>query len=186
MAASGTLFTRATAFTLLRLLLAPVLAWAIAGARPEFAALVFWLAVASDVADGWLARRDGQVTRLGGVIDHAVDAVFVSVGCWALSQQGVLPGALALLIVLAFLQYSLDSRVFAAQRLRPSPLGRWNGIAYYVIVAVPIMRDTLGLGWPGPGLLLALGWLLAASTLLSMLDRFRAFVRGRRVRDSRA
>ena len=54
-----------------------------------------------------------------------------------------------------------------------------------MIVAVPIMRDTLGLGWPGPGLLLALGWLLAASTLLSMLDRFRVFVRGQRARDSR-
>jgi phosphatidylglycerophosphate synthase len=148
--------------------------------------LVFWLAVGSDVADGWVARRYGEVTRLGGVIDHAADATFVSVGCLALAHIGVLPVALALLIVLAFLQYAADSRVVSTQRLRPSRIGRWNGIAYYVIVAVPIMRDALGLGWPTPGWVLALGWLLVAATLLSMLDRFRWFVLGRRARGSRA
>ena len=186
MSVSGTLWTGATALTLARLVLAPLLGWAIAGERPELATLVFWLAVGSDFADGWVARRYGEVTRLGGVIDHAVDATFVSVGCVALANAGVLPTALAPLIVLAFLQYAADSRAFAAQRLRPSQLGRWNGIAYYVIVAVPIMRDTLGLGWPGPGLVLTLGWLLVAATLLSMLDRFRWFVLARRARDSHA
>ena len=174
------------ALTLLRLLLAPLLGWAIAFERPELATLVFWLAVGSDVADGWVARRYGEVTRLGGVIDHAVDATFVSVGCLALAHAGVLPVALAPLIVLAFLQYAADSKIFSAQRLRPSRIGRWNGVAYYVIVAVPIMRDALGLGWPAPGLVLALGWLLVAATLLSMLDRFRWFVLGRRARGSRA
>jgi cardiolipin synthase len=186
MSAGDTLWTRATALTLLRLLLAPLLGWAIVVDRPELATVVFWLAVGSDVADGWVARRYGEVTRLGGVIDHAVDASFVSIGCLALAHVGALPVALAPLIVLAFLQYAADSKAFAAQGLRPSQLGRWNGIAYYVIVAVPIMRDTLEFGWPEPGLVMALGWLLVAATLLSMLDRFRWYVLGRRARDSRA
>jgi hypothetical protein len=50
-------------------------------------------------------------------------------------------------------------------------LGRWNGIAYYAIVAIPIVRDALGLAWPGPALVMALGWLLIGSTLVSMGDR---------------
>jgi len=186
MTASGTIWTRATALTLSRLALAPAFAWSIVAAQPEIAALVFWLAVASDFADGWVARRYGEVSRIGGVIDHAVDAAFVSLGCSALAWQGILPVALAPLIFLAFLQYAADSKVFAAQGLRPSRLGRWNGIAYYVIAAVPVMRDALGLGWPGPALVMALGWLVVASTLLSMLDRFRWFVLGRRARDSHA
>lgn len=186
MIADDKFLTRATALTLSRLCLAPVLVWAIAAQRAELATLVFWLAVATDFADGWVARRYGEVTRVGGVIDHAVDATFVSLGCAALAHVGVLPLALAPLIVLAFLQYAADSRVFAAQGLRASRLGRWNGIGYYVIVAVPIIRDALGLGWPGPRLVMTLGWLLVAATLLSMIGRFWQFILGRRARDSPA
>jgi hypothetical protein len=38
---------------------------------------------------------------------------------------------------------------------------------------VPLVRDALALGWPGPRLVLALGWLLVATTVVSMLDRLR-------------
>ena len=70
-----------------------------------------------------------------------------------------------------------DLRAFRELRsireLRPSRLGHWNGVAYYVIVAVPVMRDALGLAWPGAALVQAFGWLLVASTLVSMADRLR-------------
>jgi hypothetical protein len=62
----------------------------------------------------------------------------------------------------------------------PSRLGRWNGIAYYVIVAVPLVRDALALAWPGAELVMALGWALVASTLASMIDRLRMLTRHRR------
>ena len=182
----STLLTRATALTLLRLCLVPLLAWTIVAESWLAASLIFWLAVATDFADGCVARRYDEVTRLGGVIDHTVDALFVSVGCAALGSLGILPLALAAVIVLAFIQYAADSRIFAAQGLRASQLGRWNGIAYYVIVAVPIIRDALGWSWPGPGLVLTLGWLLVASTLLSMIGRFWQFILGQRARDSPA
>ena len=183
---AGRLSTRATALTLSRLALVPLLVWAIAGGRPLLAGAVFWLAVASDFADGWVARRYGEVTPLGGILDHAVDASLVSAACLALSWQGELPATLALLIAFAFLQYVADSRIVVWGGLRASRLGRWNGIAYYVAVGVPVTRDALGLGWPPQPWLLAVGWLLVASTLLSMLDRFRWFVLGRRARGSHA
>ena len=47
------------------------------------------------------------------------------------------------------------------------------GIAYYVIVAVPVMRDALGLSWPGAALVRAIGWLLVATTVASVIDRLR-------------
>ncbi len=169
--------TRANALTLLRLACAPLLAAAVLHERPLVAALLFGTAVATDFADGWVARRFDEATPFGGLVDHAVDAAFVTLGTAALARVGALPGLLPLLIALAFLQYALDSRVLAARGLHPSPLGRANGIAYYVIVAVPIVRDALGLGWPGHGLVLALGWLLVASSLLSMLDRGRLLLR---------
>ena len=174
------LFTRANALTVLRLLLVPIFGWAILEARPVLASAVFWLAVATDFADGWVARRFDEATPLGGAVDHAVDAAFVATGAFALACTGALPMLLAPLIVLAFLQYALDSRVLSERGLRPSALGRWNGIAYYVIVAVPIMRETLGLAWPPPGLVTALGWALVATTLLSMAERLRWLLAARR------
>lgn len=178
--------TRANALTSLRLLAAPALVWAIGTQHAGAAHALFWLAVATDLADGWAARRWGEATPLGGLVDHAVDATFVAAGATALAWRGVLPAALPPLIALAFVQYALDSRLLVARGLRGSPLGRWNGIAYYVIVAVPVVRDALDLGWPGPGLVEALGWALVATTLLSMADRARLVLAARKASRSPA
>jgi cardiolipin synthase len=177
MAARTSWLTLANALTLLRLLLVVPFVLAVrAGAALE-ASLVFALAAASDFADGPLARQRGESTAQGAFLDHAVDAVFVAAGAAALASLGTLPVWLAPLIAIAFVQYALDSRLLLASGLRGSALGRWNGIAYYVIVAVPVVRDALGLRWPGPGLVRALGWALVVSTLLSISDRLRLLAR---------
>ena len=49
--------TRANALTLARLLLAPALAAALLSGAPALAALLFFVAVGTDFADGWVARR---------------------------------------------------------------------------------------------------------------------------------
>jgi len=165
--------TRANGLTLLRLLLAPVLALAVLDGSVAVATLLFWLGVATDVADGRVARRFGEVSPYGRLIDHAADASFVTLGTAALAWAGALPVALSPLIAIAFLQYAFDSRSLGFRELRPSRLGHWNGIAYYVIVAVPIMRDSLGLGWPQAALVEACGWLLVGTTLASIASRLR-------------
>jgi phosphatidylglycerophosphate synthase len=178
--------TRANGLTLLRLLAAPVLVAAIAAGAAGLAAAVFLLAVATDLADGWVARRFGEVSPLGTLVDHAVDASFVCAGTAALAAAGALPPALPLLIALAFLQYAFDARLAGTPGPRPNALGRWNGIAYYAIVGVPIVRDALGWAWPGPGLVMTLGWALALSSVLSMGDRLRRLAAARRARGSPA
>lgn len=178
------LWTVANLLTGLRGLLVPVLVWAIQEQAWISAFLIFWLAVATDLLDGRVARRRQEVSQLGGVLDHAVDAVFVSAGLAALSAQGAVPIALAPLVVLAFLQYALDSRVLAGRFLRTSFLGRNNGIAYYVLLGTPIVEKTLGLNWPSANLVRAIGWLLVITTLVSMLDRAVTLIFNRKVPDS--
>ncbi|MBW2398950.1 MAG: CDP-alcohol phosphatidyltransferase family protein [Deltaproteobacteria bacterium] len=173
MSTRRTRFTRANALTLLRVLLAPALALAILEGEAVIATAIFWVAVATDAADGRVARRRGEVSEHGRLFDHAADAVFVSTGAAALACIGVLPYLLAPLIALAFVQYAVDARVAGAREPRASRLGHWNGIAYYVAVATPIIRDTLGFSWPGSSLVTALGWLLVASTVVSMASRLR-------------
>jgi hypothetical protein len=82
-------------------------------------------------------------------------------------------------VAAAFLQYVLDSRALAGRHLRTSVLGRANGIAYFVLVGIPVVRNALGLEWPAGYWIQALSWLLTATTLLSMGDRLLALVRTR-------
>jgi phosphatidylglycerophosphate synthase len=174
--------TWANAITALRLGFAPLLACAVTAhgrGAPQLAGLLFWAAVASDFADGRVARRRGEASSLGGLLDHATDAAFASVGLAALAARGVVPAPLPALVVLAFAQYALDSRALAGRPLRASQLGRWNGIAYFVLLGTPLTRDVIGLAWPADGLVHGLGWALVAATLISMADRARALLRAR-------
>jgi phosphatidylglycerophosphate synthase len=172
MQARGSWLTRANALTGIRLAAVPALVAAILADAAWAATAVFALAVTSDVADGIVARRFDEQSGLGRLIDHAADAIFVTAGTATLAYARVLPALLPTLIAASFLQYALDSKISKASGPRPSTLGRWNGIAYYAIVAIPIVRDALGIDWPGPALVTALGWLLIGSTLVSMGERF--------------
>lgn len=175
--ATSRVATAANLLTLSRAVAVPFLALSIVHGAGIAAFGLFVWAVATDFADGSLARSRGQASNLGGLLDHSTDAFFCSVGLAALAWVGVLPAALPFLVGAAFLQYMLDSRSIAGQPLRASFLGRWNGISYFVMVGIPVVRDALGIGWPGPPLVMAIGWALVASTIVSMFDRAWAFLR---------
>ena len=171
MGISGGWATRANALSGLRVALVPVLGWALLRDLPGLAALTFAAALITDFADGWVARRFGEVSARGGLIDHAADATFVAGGCAVLAWLGELPWLLPGLIALAFLEYAGSAWRSPVGRLRGSALGRWNGIAYYGILGTPVVRDALQLPIPGPQLLRFLGWALVVSTLFSIGQR---------------
>jgi len=168
------LATRANALTGLRLGLAPLLVWAVCTGAGVLALACFVLAVCTDLADGRVARRFGEASALGGFLDHATDALFVASGLGALAWARLVPAPLPALVLAAFAQYALDSRALAGRPLRASALGRWNGIGYFVLLGIPVVRDGLELGWPADALVRALGWALVATTCASMLDRLLA------------
>jgi phosphatidylglycerophosphate synthase len=176
------LATRANALTLLRLIAAPAMAVAVAHEAHAAALGLFVLAVASDLLDGRVARRFGEATPFGGFADHATDALFVASGLAGLAWRGVVPPVLPPLVLAAFTQYALDSRALAGRALRTSALGRANGIAYFVLLGIPVVRDGLALGWPADALAGGIGWALVATTLVSMADRAIAWQAARRRR----
>jgi phosphatidylglycerophosphate synthase len=171
------LATRANALTGVRLALAPALVWAVCVGAHALALACFVLAVGTDLADGRVARRFGEASALGGFLDHATDALFVASGLGALASLGLAPAALPALVLAAFSQYALDSRALAGRPLRASALGRFNGIAYFVLLGIPVVRDGLTLAWPADALVRALGWTLVATTCASMLNRGIALLR---------
>lgn len=164
-------FTLSNGLTSMRLIAAPFFYALIVNQSWRAACLLFWLAVASDLVDGRLARARGETSALGGLLDHASDATFVALGQLALVKAGWAPALLPPLIIVAFLQYVLDSRILAGRELRASLLGRWNGIFYFVPPGVIVTREALGLALPTDATILVFGWALVGSTLISMADR---------------
>lgn len=140
------------------------------------AATLFTLAIISDVLDGKLARAFDQASPLGGLFDHATDALYVASGTWALAQLGLVNIYLAPIIILAFTQYMLDSKALSGQPLRASWLGRNNGIGYFILVGFGIGMHVTGWMWLALPVAIA-GWLLLASSLVSMGDRALALLR---------
>src|SRR3984957_9600253 len=63
------------------------------------ALIIFWVAAATDVLDGYLARRWRQVTTIGTLLDPIADKLLVSAALISLVQVRVLPAWMAILIV---------------------------------------------------------------------------------------
>ena len=160
-----------------RLVCAPVCVWAVVTLQWRMASALFVLAVITDLLDGPVARRRGEVSSLGGLIDHATDALFCTTVLGALAFTGFVPVPLPILVAAAFLQYTADSKALAGKALRTSRIGRYNGIAYFVLAGIPILRNGLDWAWPPDALALVLGWVLVGTTLVSMLDRLRAVLK---------
>lgn len=133
------------------------------------------LAIVTDLLDGIVARRMGTASAAGQLFDHATDCIFVSCALGAAAYAGLLTPMLPVLVVLAFGQYVLDSRLLHRERaLRGSFLGRWNGIGYFlplILLAVALWGGPAGLA--GTWFLAAevLAWVLVITTLLSIADR---------------
>jgi CDP-diacylglycerol---glycerol-3-phosphate 3-phosphatidyltransferase len=164
----------ANALTALRLLLVAPFAFFMARGdiRSAIFAFIVWaIALASDFADGPVARRRGTVTAFSGTFDHTTDFLFVTSGMFAGATRGAFPWILPVLIVLAFAQYVIDSYwIHRCAKLRGSKLGRYNGILYFVPPCMePVIR--LGAHFLKP-VLTILVWALVTSTLVSMAQRF--------------
>lgn len=168
----------ANLLTAMRLLLALPVAIAIALTQfmPGWLLLTLVvIAIATDYADGKVARALNTASARGQLFDHSTDFFFVTSGFIALSVAGHTSLLLPLLIVIAFSQYVLDSYlVFKQKQLRMSFLGRWNGVLYFVpIVLLAISRLTLFDGYQHylniSITFIAYGLIL--STLASIVDR---------------
>jgi phosphatidylglycerophosphate synthase len=163
----------ANALTAIRLLLVAPFAFFMAKGdmRSAVFALIAWVvALATDFADGPIARRRGTVSARSGAFDHTSDFLFVVSGIFAGAFRGAFPWILPVCIAAAFAQYAIDSYWFHRQlRFRGSKLGRYNGMLYFVPPIMDILIR-LGAGLLQP-LLTILLWVLVLSTLVSIGQR---------------
>ena len=113
--------------TLARIILVPVIVWAIASNQMEIAFAVFVIAGVSDAVDGFLAKRFNMTSELGALLDPLADkallvSIFVALGIWGAVLLTILRliqgigvggewGGAVLLAILALLGGSASSNV---------------------------------------------------------------------------
>lgn len=165
--------------TLGRILLVPVIVWAISSGQFVIALALFLVAGASDAVDGFLAKQFDMKSEMGALLDPLADkALLVSIYV-ALGIAGEIPNWLVILVV------SRDIMIVGAVILswlvdRPIPMkplmvSKANTVAQVVFAAIVLAVLAFGIK-PGPWAP-ALMLLVAALTLVSVAAYLREWVR---------
>lgn len=108
--------------SLLRLVLVPVFAWFILSGLDGLALAVLAVSGVTDYLDGALARRWGQVSRVGQLLDPFADRLYVLSTLLGLGWREVIPWWLVALIVGRDVLLSLTLPVLARHGYGPPPV----------------------------------------------------------------
>jgi len=142
-------------------------------ANPEYsyaALLLFGMIAASDMLDGWIARRRHQASAFGRMLDHLCDVGFILAALGMFAWQGWVPWWLPAAITWAFGLYALRSWWLTANTIGPtligSRLGHLGGVLNYGAVGLVTLDLRLG------HLLWAAGVTHLVSILLTSLALF--------------
>ena len=155
--------------SLARLLSVPVVIWAILADEMP---LAFWLFVAagvSDAVDGFLARRSGSRSVVGGFLDPLADkALMVSVYI-TLGRIEFLPLWVVIMVVSRDVLIIGGAILFHTMNhsLKPEPLmvSKLNTVAQIVLAATVLGELSMGADWHMAVTMLI--WAVAATTLAS-------------------
>jgi len=93
------IYTIPNLLTVSRIIATPVLGYQILAGDFKIATALLLYAGASDMVDGYLARRYNMATVVGTILDPAADKFLMTVMTITLSMKGLLPLPLAVLII---------------------------------------------------------------------------------------
>ncbi len=110
------------ALSVLRLLLVPVFFWLVLTHRDGWALAVLMFSGFTDYADGKLARRWGQVSRLGQLLDPAADRLYIAATLVGLAWRDIVPWWVVGVIVARDVLLAFTVPVLARHGYGPLPV----------------------------------------------------------------
>jgi cardiolipin synthase len=165
--------------TLGRILLVPVVVWAIASGAMWIAFVLFLAAGVSDGVDGYLAKRFQMTTELGAYLDPLADKALIVSIYLTLGISDLIPRWLVILVVsrdiLIVGGIMLSWLVGNPLKIKPLLVSKLNTVAQIVFACVVL--GSLGFGIPADTLMVVLMGLVAALTLLSIAAYLAEWVR---------
>jgi CDP-diacylglycerol--glycerol-3-phosphate 3-phosphatidyltransferase len=111
------------------------------------ALIIFWVAAATDLLDGYLARRWGQVTTIGTLLDPIADKLLVSAALISLVQVRVVPGWLVVLLVGREFAVSGLRSIAAVEgyTIKASELGKTK--TFWQVLAISLLMISMHHAW---------------------------------------
>lgn len=165
--------------TLARILMVPVVVWAIASHTMWLAFVLFLVAGVSDAVDGFLAKRFGMTTELGAYLDPLADKALIVSIYLTLGINGDIPPWLVILVVSRdilivggiILSWLMDNPL----KIKPLWVSKLNTVAQIAFACVVL--GSLGFNLQVPTLRFALMGAVAVLTLLSIGAYLNEWVR---------
>ncbi len=166
--------------TLGRILLVPIVVWAIATPGAMWIAFVLFLAAGvSDAVDGYLAKRFQMTTELGAYLDPLADKALIVSIYLTLGINNLIPHWLVILVVSRdilivggiILSWLLGNPL----KIKPLLVSKLNTVAQIVFACVVL--GSLGFDMQAHTLTLILMGLVAVLTLLSVAAYLAEWVR---------
>jgi cardiolipin synthase len=156
--------------TLGRILLVPVVVWAIAAGEMRFAFLLFMVAAISDAVDGFLAKRLNMTSELGAYLDPLADKVLIVSIYATLGITGIIPRWIVILVVsrdimivgAVMLSWLVDKPI----TVKPLMVSKLNTAAQ--IIYACLVLASFGFGFDAGWLLTLAMALVTVLTLLSV------------------
>jgi CDP-diacylglycerol---glycerol-3-phosphate 3-phosphatidyltransferase len=137
---------------------------------------IFLVAAATDLLDGYLARRWRQVTTIGTLLDPIADKMLVSSALISLVQVGVLPAWMCILIVGREFAVSGLRSIAAAEgyTIKASDMGKTKMLAQVAAISAMLLSIRHA-EWQIAAM--ALMWIVVLFSILSAVSYFRKFWR---------
>ncbi len=125
-----------SAVTTIRLAAAPAFLFAFLDRPPPLAAVLYVLAVLTDLLDGVLARRLGAVSGAGGYYDAIADFIFIASAFSAFCAKGWYGWPVFLPIAASFACFVLSS---GAKRPVYDPVGKRIGAFLMLVIGINLL-----------------------------------------------
>lgn len=133
--------------SMLRLALVPVFLVFIVRGDDIVALVVLVVASLTDLLDGYLARRLGQVTRLGQLLDPAADRLYIFAALIGLAVRDLVPWWIVVLIVARDVFLLVLGVVLANHGYGPLPVHQLGKVATFALFfGLPVIM--LGFAFP--------------------------------------
>ena len=165
--------------TLGRILLVPVVVWAIISGEMSIAFLLFLAAGISDAVDGFLAKRFHMSSELGAYLDPLADKALIVSIYVSLGIAAALPIFLVILVVsrdiMIISAFMLSWLIGKPMPVRPLPISKVNTAAQILLATLVLAEHGFGFNF---GMVTKLTMaLVAVLTLLSIAFYLAEWVR---------
>jgi cardiolipin synthase len=148
---SSRVLTLPNVLSFLRILLVPVFLALLIQGEDGWALLLLVISSATDFLDGFLARRLGQVTRLGQLLDPAADRLYIFAALVGLASRDLVPWWIVIVIIGRDMFLLLLGIILANFGFGPLPVHELGKVAtfclFYALPMIMVGEAFPSLAW---------------------------------------